>query len=180
MQTGGQRCRCSNTLASGSKHKVCSHNSQQMAVFNYFHHSVVSLSSSPTLSHSLHLFHFYPFFLQVLRNRGFHSSLFSTKSKSLRHLVLFCIIREIEAILWCRDVLIYVDPWIELCQREFGIRVQQIQTWQSDPSAHVRLDNNDFLSSTCPQKQDETASRPVPYPSLVVSSQLLYTCSYLT
>lgn len=52
MQTGGQRCSCSNTLASGFKRAGCSYCGQQMAMFNYFHHTSPlppSLPSSPPL-----------------------------------------------------------------------------------------------------------------------------------
>lgn len=96
MQTSGQRCSCSNTLASDSKQTVYSYYNQQRAVFNYFHHlSILSLSLFPTLSLS---FPFLSFFLQVLRNRGFESGSFLAQNRSLHHLVCFCTVNRKKAI----------------------------------------------------------------------------------
>lgn len=79
MQTDSQGCSSFNTLASGSKHTVCSYCGQQMAMFNYFHHmATLSLSVHP----SPIFFCFYPFFLQVLRNRDFRSGLFFPAAKA--------------------------------------------------------------------------------------------------
>lgn len=93
------------------------------------------------------------FFLQVLRNRDFLSGLFSALSKRLHHLVWFYNSNEREAILWLWGVLMYEDPWIQLCEKEYTIIVQHIQPHQFDPSAHIRWIA--LLSSLClmPEKE---------------------------
>ena len=93
--TGGLRCISSNKFASDSKHTIFSYHDQQMAVFNYFYHlSILPLSYSPPSPYHIH---FYPFFLQVLRNRDFQSGSFSAQSTSLRHLLWFYTISEMES-----------------------------------------------------------------------------------
>lgn len=153
VQTGGQRCSCSNTLASGSKHTVCFRSLQQMAVFNYARcSSVIFLSYSPP---SLYLFHFFPLLLQVLRNRDFQSC----SAAVCVTLCGFCVIDVIEAVFWFWDVLIYADLWTKLCPKYKYINIKlQGKAFPVWPLSWYLLKSNAFFPALSSLKRQSSCS----------------------
>lgn len=76
----------------------------------------------------------------------------------------------------------YASPWIKLCQREFSIRIQQIQRRQFDPSAPHLLDiiASSLLLIVCKERRAVTVAGlhyTCPCPSPVVSSQCIPTAT---